>query len=148
MLESYPSCAVQALAGTAGPAEEALAADLATAVEGVRAFDRLEFKRGLEDLWVLVRGVNRYVEARRPWALRKAGQDDDLDRCLATCVDALRVIAVLCSPVMPDTAAALWAKLGLPESLAEQRYPQAAAPGQVPAGTRVARGAVLFPRLD
>ncbi len=147
MVESYRGGAVPAVAGTAGPAEEALAADLATAVEGVRAFDRLEFKRGLEDLWVLVRGVNRYVEARRPWALRKAGQDDDLDRCLATCVDALRVIAVLCSPVMPDAAAALWAKLGLPEPLAEQRYPQAAAPGQVPAGTRVARGEVLFPRL-
>ena len=148
MVGSYRGGVVPEATGEPGEAECALAADHATAVEGVRAFDRLEFKRGLEDVWALVGGVNRYVEARRPWALHKAAADADLDRCLATCVDALRVIAVLVSPVMPDAAAALWDKLGLPEALAEQRYPAAAALGGTPAGTRVDRGALLFPRLE
>jgi len=148
MVGSYRGGVVPEATGEPGDAEAALAADHATAVEGMRAFDRLEFKRGLEDLWTLVGGVNRYVEARKPWALHRAGADADLDRCLATCVDALRVIAVLVSPVMPDAAAALWDKLGLPEALAEQRYPAAAALGGTPAGTRVDRGALLFPRLE
>jgi len=134
--------------GPGGPAEDALAADLATALNGLAAFDRLEFKRGLEELWVFVRGVNRYVDARAPWALRKAGRDADLDRCLWTCLDALRILAVLVSPVMPDAAAALWGNLGLPGRVEDERLPDAGSQGGMPAGTRVQRGALLFPKLE
>jgi methionyl-tRNA synthetase len=147
MVGSYRGGIVPRPTGPAGAAEAALEADLDTAVEGLRAFDRLEFKRGLEALWVLVRGVNRYVEARKPWALHKAGADQDLDRTLATCCDALRVIALLISPVMPDAAAALWAKLGLSEDLAAQRFPDDAVFGRT-AGGKVERGALLFPKLE
>jgi len=131
-----------------GEAEAALAADLQTALEGVQAFDSLDFKKGLEDLWVLVGGVNRYVEARAPWALNKQGATDELARCLYVCVDMLRVIAILVSPVMPDAAAALWTKLGIETALAEQRYPEHAQAGLLPAGAKVNRGDVLFPKLD
>jgi methionyl-tRNA synthetase len=131
-----------------GEAEAALAADRAAAVEGIRAFDRLDFKRGLEDLWVFVSGVNRYVEARAPWKLNRDGAADEVGRALYTCVDALRAIAVLLSPVMPDAAQALWAKLGLTDPLWEQRYPDAVRPGLMPAGARVERGELLFPKLE
>lgn len=155
MVESYRDGIVPALPASGigeGEEEAALAADVLTAVAGMQAFDRLEFKRGLEALWVLVGGVNRYIEARRPWALNKAGANEDLNRCLATCVDALRIIAVLSSPVMPDAAAALWDKLGLsalsPEwALSNQRLPQAAEQGRTPAGVKVQRGDLLFPKL-
>jgi methionyl-tRNA synthetase len=148
MVESYCEGVVPEPAGPSGDAEAALAADLETAVAGVQAFDRLEFKRALEDLWVFVSGVNRYVEARAPWKLRKQGATDDLGRALYTAVDALRIIAVLISPVMPDAAAALWAKLGIDEPLAGQRFPAAAAQGLFPVGVRVDKGDLLFPKLD
>ncbi|MEX0657574.1 MAG: methionine--tRNA ligase [Egibacteraceae bacterium] len=148
MVGSYCDGVVPELLGAPGDAETALAADRATAVEGLTAFDRLDFKRGLEDLWVFVSGVNRYVETRAPWALHKQGSGDDLARCLYTCVDALRTIAVLVSPVMPGAAATLWGKLGLPESLDEQRLPAAGAEGLLPAGVHVDRGEVLFPKLE
>ncbi|HVL98346.1 MAG TPA: methionine--tRNA ligase [Egibacteraceae bacterium] len=148
MVGSYCDGVVPEPAGPAGDAEAALAADLVTALDGLAALDRLDFKRALEDLWVFVSGVNRYVEARAPWALNRQGAADDLGRALYTCVDALRVIAVLVSPVMPDAAAALWGKLGLPEELDAQRLPAAATQGRTPAGVRVARGGLLFPKLD
>jgi methionyl-tRNA synthetase len=62
-------------------------------------------------------------------------------------VDALRIIAVLISPVMPDAAARLWAKLGLDEPLSAQRYPATVQPGLLPAGAKVERGELLFPKL-
>ncbi|HVM12849.1 MAG TPA: methionine--tRNA ligase [Egibacteraceae bacterium] len=148
MVGSYCEGAVPEPMGAEGDAEANLSADLTTAVEGLAAFDRLDFKRGLEDLWVLVSGVNRYVEARAPWALNKQGATDDLGRTLYTCVDALRIIAVLISPIMPDAAEALWAKLGLDEQLDTQRLPDAAAQGGTPAGVHVHRGELLFPKLD
>ncbi len=148
MVSSYRDGVVPAPVGAAGEAEAQLAADREHAVAGLAAFDRLEFKRGLEDLWVLVRGVNRYVEARTPWKQNKEGADADLDRTLYECVDALRAIAVLISPVMPDAAEELWAKLGLDEPLDAQRLPEAGEPGATPPGVTVERGRLLFPKLE
>jgi methionyl-tRNA synthetase len=148
MVGSYCGGAVPEPAGPAGEPEARLSADLATATAGLAAFDRLDFKSGLADLWTFVSGVNRYVEARAPWAQRKAGDTDGLHTTLYTCVDALRIIAVLIGPVMPDAAERLWAKLGIDEDLAAQRLPKAAAQGGMPVGATTDRGAVLFPRLE
>ena len=147
MVGSYCDGVVPEPAGGTHDAEADLQADLDTARRGLEAFDRLDFKRGIEDLWVFVSGVNRYVEARAPWKLNKQGLVDDLGRCLYTCVDALRIIAILVSPVMPEAAEKLWNKLGLDVSLAEQRFNDAVW-GATPVGARVERGGLLFPKLE
>lgn len=148
MVGSYRDGVVPAPEAAPGAAEAQLAADRDRAVAGLGAFDELAFKRGLEDLWLLVGGVNRYVEACRPWALNKQGADAELDRVLYECCDALRVIAVLISPVMPGAAARLWDKLGMSEPLGAQRLPEAGEPGRLAPGTVTTRGQVLFPRLE
>ena len=148
MVGSYCGGAVPEPTGPADEPEARLSVDLATATGGLAVFDKLDFKSGLQDLWTFVSGVNRYVEARAPWAQRKAGDTDGLHTTLYTCVDALRIIAVLISPVMPDAAQRLWAKLGIDEDLSGQRLPKAAAQGGLPVGVRTDRGTVLFPRLE
>ena len=148
MVQSYCDGAVPEPAGESGEAEAALSADLQTALTGLAGIDTLDFKKALEDLWVFVSGVNRYIETRAPWKLNKQGQAEDLGRTLYTAVDALRIIAVLVSPVMPVAAERLWAKLGAPESLLQQRLPDAAQWGLTRAGTAVDRGDLLFPKLE
>ncbi|MPZ72299.1 MAG: methionine--tRNA ligase [Nitriliruptorales bacterium] len=148
MVSSYCDARVPDPTGEPGEAEAALGEDLDRAVVGLQSIDRLEFKKALEDLWVFVSGVNRYVEARAPWKLNKTGASDDLARCLYTAVDALRIIAVLISPVMPVAAERLWAKLGLPSALDEQRLPDAGRWGATPVGVTVQRGDLLFPKLE
>jgi methionyl-tRNA synthetase len=148
MVGSYCDAVVPEPTGDTGAPEQRLADDLAVATDGLQAFDRLDFKAGLEALWTFVSGVNRYVEARAPWAQRKAGDTDGLHTTLYTCVDALRIIAVLILPVMPDAAEALWTRLGVDEDLYDQRFADAAAQGQMPAGLTTTRGDVLFPRLE
>jgi len=148
MVGSYCGGTVPGPAAAAGDAEAALAADLRSAIDGMAAFDRLDFKKGLEDLWIGIGAVNRYVEARAPWRLHKQGDTGELGRCLYTSVDALRIIAVLISPVMPDAAARLWDKLGLHEALSAQRYPASVQPGLLPVAAEVERGKLLFPKLE
>ncbi|MDQ3974105.1 MAG: methionine--tRNA ligase [Actinomycetota bacterium] len=147
MVDAYCDGKVPEPAGAPGQAEAALAGDLEAALSGLGALDRLDFKKALQDLWVFVSGVNRYVEARAPWVLNRQGALDDLGRCLYTAVDALRIIAVLISPVMPDAATDLWAKLGMSEPLDVQRLPGAASWGLVPVAARTTRGDLLFPKL-
>jgi methionyl-tRNA synthetase len=147
MVGSYCDGAVPEPTGAVGDPERRLTEALAVATDGLRAFDQLDFKGGLQALWTFVSGVNRYVETRAPWAQRKAGDTDGLHTTLYTCVDALRIIAVLILPVMPDAAEALWAKLGIDEDLYGQRFPDAVAQGAMPVGAATTRGDVLFPRL-
>jgi methionyl-tRNA synthetase len=148
MVGSYCDGVVPEPVGERGDPETRLAEDLATATAGLQAFDRLDFKAGLEGLWTFVSGVNRYVEARAPWAQRKAGDTAGLHTTLYTCVDALRIIAVLILPVMPDAAEALWSRLGIDDDLYAQRFPAATTQGGLPAGVATVRGELLFPRLE
>ena len=52
---------------------------------------------------------------------------------------------------MPATCQILWESLGAQETLGDisvQKISDVATPGQLPTGSRVTKGAVLFPRLE
>jgi methionyl-tRNA synthetase len=65
--------------------------------------------------------------------------------------DAIRALAVLLHPVMPATCEVLWSSLGADKTLgaiADQKIAAVANWGQLPSGSKVVKGAVLFPRLE
>jgi len=57
-------------------------------------------------------------------------------------------VALLASPVIPRASAELWRRLGLPGTPEDQRLPDAAAWGLLPAGSALEKGDPLFPRLE
>jgi methionyl-tRNA synthetase len=66
-------------------------------------------------------------------------------------IEAVRALAVLLHPVMPATTEILWQSIGAEStigSIADQRISQVADWGQLPEGSVVTKGAVLFPRLE
>jgi methionyl-tRNA synthetase len=128
-----------------GPLVDAAAA----AFDGMCAgMDRLEFSGALSAVWDLIRATNAYIEDREPWKLHKAGDAGAVAAVLGDCLEALRIVTVLASPVIPNATGELWGRLGLPGSPAGQRLPDAAAWGGFPAGTRLEKGTALFPRLE
>jgi methionyl-tRNA synthetase len=114
----------------------------------VAAMRDLDYAGALGALWDLIRGANAYIEASEPWKLNKAGDTEGVGAVLGDCLEALRVIALLASPAIPNAAAELWRRLGLAGAPEDQRLPDAVAWGQVPAGNRVEKGTPLFPRKD
>ena len=58
-----------------------------------------------------------------------------------------RQVAILCSPAIPDTAQAVWERIGMPGNVDDQRLPDSATWGQYPAGNTVTKGDPLFPRI-
>jgi methionyl-tRNA synthetase len=52
------------------------------------------------------------------------------------------------SPAMPETAQAVWERIGLARQVADQRLPDAAAWGHYVPGAPVTKGDALFPRLS
>lgn len=132
--------------------EPALSVPLAEAVSKAEAaIDLLDFQGALGAIFDFIKAVNGYVTEQQPWQLAKdPARAAELDRVLYATAESLRAIAVLLNPVMPKSAATLWDSLGGPGTLgalAAQRVQDAARWGQLPAGSVVAKGGILFPRL-
>ena len=113
-----------------------------------KAMERLDFSGGFGAVWELIRAANAYIEDRQPWALHKADDATATAEVLGDCLEALRIVALLTSPVIPNAAAELWRRLGLPGRPDDERLPDAARWGGLPAGSRLEKGAPLFPRLE
>jgi methionyl-tRNA synthetase len=98
-----------------GPMDPALAGDFEAVPERVAAqLDRAELTVALEEIWQLVRRMNRYVEEQAPWRLAKEpDRGDELDCVLRTLAEGLRVVGVLLWPYLPDSCERLLGALGV-----------------------------------
>jgi methionyl-tRNA synthetase len=139
-----------------GVAEQAITDALAAAVKTAdeRIGEALDFQGGLNAIFDFIKLVNGYLTEQEPWKVAKdtseAGQAR-LATILYTAAESLRAVAILLNAVMPKSSAALWDSLGAEASLGElakQPVQDAGRWGQLPAGSVVTKGAVLFPRLE
>ena len=112
------------------------------------AMTQLQYDTAFGAVWDLIRAANSYIEESEPWKLNKAGDAAAVAAVLGDCLEALRIVALLASPVIPRACAELWRRLGLPGTPEDQRLPDAAAWGQLPAGSSLEKGDPLFPRLE
>ncbi len=99
----------------------------------------------LEATWRLVREANAHLEANEPWKMEPGPA---LDAVMGDALEVLRLVAVLASPAMPSTCAAIWSRIGLEGSPLDQRLPDAARWGGYPGGLPVTKGDALFPRIS
>ncbi len=116
--------------------------------EFVRSFDDYEFSRGLESVWSLIARVNKYIVENEPWTL--AGKPEGASKLASVLFhssEALRIVAVLLAPVLPESAGKIWDQLGLDGLIEDSRLADLEW-GTVLAGRTVRPGDALFPRLD
>ncbi len=129
-------------------AEGPLVGAVARAFEGsTAALEHLDYAGACGAIWDLIGAANSFIEDTEPWKLHKAG-DPAVAGVIGDCLEALRVIALLASPVIPNASGELWSRLGLPGTPEGQRLPEAAAWGLGPVGTPLRKGDPLFPRLE
>ncbi|MCG3151158.1 MAG: Methionine--tRNA ligase [bacterium] len=110
--------------------------------------EEFRLQSALEQVWEVVRGINKFIDSRAPWALSKQGNDAALDQTLYDMLDALRLIAIALSPYIPNLAQAIWSQLGLDGLAAEQPRQAAHTLGLLPAGTLTRLGEPIVPRID
>ena len=68
--------------------------------------EKMKINEAIEDVMQYIRSVNKYMENHAPWKLVKEDRDS-AGRVLYTAAEALRISAVLLSPVMPNRTAVL-----------------------------------------
>jgi len=141
MVARYRDGTLPVVAGT-----PELAAELDALAPKVAArIDAYDLTGALDEIWEVVRALNRHVEQNAPWELAKdEARAADLDRVLFDLADGLRVLALTLAPYLPDTSPQILAALGQDGSLAWD----GARAGRTRAAEGVEPAQPLFPRVD
>lgn len=107
------------------------------------------FDRALEACWKFVSYCDQMISDKQPWALAKAGKTAEVHDLLYHLAEALRHIAVMIWPVMPETAEKIFAQLGLDIS-AEMAKPLSELQQwvELTVGNKIQKFNPLFPRLN
>ena len=112
-------------------------------------FIEAKFSRGLEGLWELVRGLNKYIDTTQPWTLFKEENMSRLGTVMYVLLENMRKIAVHLWPVMPEASEQMLEQLGIkfiPEKVNLQG--EIDVWGLLEHGTEVASKSNLFPRVE
>ncbi|GAB4277414.1 MAG: methionine--tRNA ligase [Coriobacteriia bacterium] len=113
------------------------------------AMEMLDFGSALEAVWDLIKQANKYIETSAPWVLAKdEGSRERLEAVLYNALEAVRIAALFCAPVMPLTSAEVWRRLGLGDVHEVRDLATEATWGGLPAGATVTKGEPLFPRIQ
>lgn len=78
-----------------------------------RHYENYAINKALEEIWIYINLVNKYLAENEPWKLAKdKSQKMRLGRILYQAAAALRAIAYFVFPVMPGSAEKIWNYLG------------------------------------
>ena len=98
----------------------------------------------LAEVQALVRLANTVLEERAPW---KSTDLQDIGEVLGDALDVLRLVAILVSPVLVDSAPKILASIGLDADEIYGSYLRELRAGLYHGGTVISKAAPLFPRL-
>ena len=108
--------------------------------------DKFAFNMALEEIWVLVRRANKYIDEKMPWVLAKdESRKAELDTCMHNLAESLRIVSILISPFMNETAQKIRKQMGLwyADIVWEDAFTF-----DMMNGEQVKKGENIFPRLD
>ncbi|MBQ3118257.1 MAG: methionine--tRNA ligase [Clostridia bacterium] len=99
----------------------------------------------LEEIMILARRSNKYIDETMPWALAKdESQRTRLGGVLYNLVESIRFIAVLLQPFMPETAKSIFTQINAEDTA----WDSLDTFGKTKAGDKVGTATPLFQRLD
>ena len=123
---------------------KAIAVGAAAKVE--EQMDKFAFNMALEEIWIVVRRANKYIDEKTPWILAKDPEKKaELDTVMHNLAETLRIVSILIHPFMHTTSKEIRKQLGLwySDVVWEDAFEF-----EMMYGEQVKKGNPIFPRLD
>ncbi len=110
-----------------------------------KCFETYRVSDAIEAVLNLAKRSNKYIDETMPWALAKdESKKARLGTVLYNLLEAIRYIAVLLSPFMPETSEKIFAQMNCDE----KSYDSLSEFGKTKTGTKVGEAKALFVRID
>jgi methionyl-tRNA synthetase len=120
---------------------------LDTAVRVENIMNKLRLSDAVDKIWELISRTNKYIDETMPWALAKdEANKDRLAAVLYNLSESIRIISILISSFLPDTAERINQQFNFTED--EIAWESTRTFGVIEDGHIVKRGELLFPRID
>ncbi|URZ86976.1 methionine--tRNA ligase [Floricoccus penangensis] len=147
MINKYCDGVIPAYTGNVTEFDEDLKNTASGAIKAYHeALDHNQFSQALDQVWVLIRRANKYIDETTPWILAKdESRKEELDSVMVHLAESLRTVALLLQPVLTHAPKEIFAQLGLDfeDTFENLEF------GKIAANTKVvAKGTPIFPRLD
>lgn len=110
--------------------------------------EKLFFNNALEDIWVIVRRMNKYIDETMPWVLAKdEANKPKLAGVLYTLAETIRIISIMIEPFMPRTPEKIWVQFGIERGDVTE-WNTIHQFGTLPRTIAAKKGDNMFPRID
>jgi methionyl-tRNA synthetase len=115
----------------------------------VAEMEKYRFDKALDEAWKFITYCDQLISDKKPWELIKNGEEKQVQDLLHHLAEALRHIAIMLWPVLPETAEKIFTQLGLnvevelSKSLTDlQQWVE------LTVGNKIKKDEQLFPRLE
>jgi methionyl-tRNA synthetase len=109
--------------------------------------EKLRLSDALDEIWKLIGRANKYIDETMPWALaHEPEKRERLAAVLYNLTETIRILSILISSFLPDTAAKINVQCGFTEDVLN--WESLSEFGKLKEGTIVKKGELLFPRID
>jgi methionyl-tRNA synthetase len=105
-----------------------------------------KFRDATMEMMNVARAANKYFNDSEPWKSAKA-QPEQCATTLNICLNIVRSLAVLFSPVVPFSSDKVWTMLGLSGSISDEQWMNAGTP-QLPEGHSLGVSSILFTKIE
>lgn len=108
------------------------------------AYAHFRLRRASQLVMELAQWGNVYFDAKKPWkALKDEPLHQDMYNTVALCVDCIHRLAIVSSPIIPQTAQKVWKMLGMNTALCWSELDN-----PLPAGQKLGEPVLLFAKVE
>ena len=111
-------------------------------------YENFQLRKACQTLMELAQTANAYFDAKKPWALAKdPARRAELESCIAASLHCIKALALIASPLIPESAQKIWRSLGNEGELAKDSWQRVQAL-VLPVGQHLPEPHTLFRKVE
>ncbi|HEY5234844.1 MAG TPA: methionine--tRNA ligase [Rhabdochlamydiaceae bacterium] len=116
--------------------------------EATQSYEHFNLRRASQLMMQIAQTGNVYFDERKPWALAKAPETyPQMESTLYCCLECLKRLALVSSPIIPEAAQKLWEMLGYTTTLSKENWDKVIK-DEIPEGRALPQPQILFKRVE
>jgi len=129
--------------------DEAFLAQIDTLLnEAAQCYENFHLRKVCQVLMDLAQVGNVYFDTKKPWVLAKnPASQPELESCLSLCLHCIKSLALIASPLIPESAQKIWQMLGNHTELAKESW-EIVQKMILPAQQKIGEPQVLFRKIE